>query len=630
MQNVKLVILTMVAVLLSATQLYAFYGPNAIDNELYTKDTLVLEPLSSSQTYQEAKLWFLPDYQEKISADGVSKPSSANNCASFNSDVGGKTYIQNPDLTLYSCSGPTSLANNVKCYYDCKCKIAENTCSGYPDATPKSGNGWSNTSCRKFSVSSCSYGTTLYKNTCTALYTLTKCPANGTCTAEDCAGKIGLTGCDKEYKKSGNTCICATTCSNKISSKPKNSDYTYETCTACGVSSEIQSGWSCVGGYHKNSAGTGCEADCSFTDTCSGYTLATKTGCDYGYDSCTACDTTKYKCKACSYTATCSGYTLATESGCKYGYDSCKACNTTKYKCKGCTPVADETDCAYGSKDVDDGCGGKRKQCKTICEDYGGTFYDNYYADTYQTVFALGTTKILEIYKCYTGTTAYNPSASGRCGHSKICATVKTCPSGQAPNADKTACGTVEDCSAYQGWPYTTLNNDPNTTCKNKYSNAGWVSSDGYVTCGGKQYYKCSCVSGYTYHNTYKTCYPNTTTECSATLGCRTGYTCCGGKCVQDQACDSGDSDIVTFKDIAYDPVAYCTTRGYNYETTYSVTCDSKTRCYKCRKKEQEICSQCQLSDGRCGYLTQMGTDTCVNMGGCCAFDGYDCEWDGC
>ena len=61
------------------------------------------------------------------------------------------------------------------------------------------------------------------------------------------------------------TYSCVATCEDKYTgSLPANAYYTYETCTACGVTSQIKSGWACNSGYVK--AGNTCQkayASCS-------------------------------------------------------------------------------------------------------------------------------------------------------------------------------------------------------------------------------------------------------------------------------------------------------------------------------------------------------------------------------
>ena len=83
------------------------------------------------------------------------------------------------------------------------------------------------------------------------------------------------------------------------------------------------------------------ENGCSYSFKCSGYNFIS---CRYGIeDSCTACGTTKYKCKSCSSTG-CSGYTLTER----------QACDT----------------CTYGSKQCKDSCGVVRHQCCSSSEAY--------------------------------------------------------------------------------------------------------------------------------------------------------------------------------------------------------------------------------------------------------------------
>ena len=260
-----------------------------------------------------AKLWFLPDYQENISGgindDKDKKPNVPNNCASFNGDGSGKTYIQNPDFDAYTCSGPISMANKVKCYYGCKCKTTVSITTGWK--------------CDKYCDSKCvarscaadytlSGGNCVCAKTCTNKVT-TK-PANSTYTYETCTA-CGTTSqiqsswtCNSGYTKSGSTCVCATTCSDKITTKPNNSTFTYENCTACGTTTSIKSSWTCNSGYTKSGSTCVCATTCSdkittkpdnssyVTETCNACgtvsTIKTSWKCDPGYsksgESCTA------------------------------------------------------------------------------------------------------------------------------------------------------------------------------------------------------------------------------------------------------------------------------------------------------------------------------------------------------
>lgn len=300
MKNIKTVILTIVAVFSSVTQLYAFDGLNAINNELYTKDTLAPEPLFSSPSYQEAKTWYLPDYQGNISSGGIAedkdkKPNTSNNCVSFNGDGSGHSYIENPDLAAYTCSGPQNMANRVKCYYDCTCKAAVSITTGWK--------------CDKY-----------------------------------CESKCVARSCASGYMLSGSNCICATTCNHKVTSKPANSSYTYETCTACGNSSQIQSGWSCNSGYTQSGS------SCICAKSCSDKVTTKPANSSYTYETCTACGSSTsiksgWNCNSeytksgssCICATTCSDKVTAKPANSSYTYENCTACGITSSIKKGWT-----------------------------------------------------------------------------------------------------------------------------------------------------------------------------------------------------------------------------------------------------------------------------------------------------
>lgn len=94
-------------------------------------------------------------------------------------------------------------------------------------------------------------------------YGLNSCPANANC--DYCATAYKIVGCDSGYTLTNNTCVCATSCANKISqsSIPANATATTQSCTACGVTSNIIVGWKCNTGYTQ--IGARCElatSDC--------------------------------------------------------------------------------------------------------------------------------------------------------------------------------------------------------------------------------------------------------------------------------------------------------------------------------------------------------------------------------
>ena len=79
-------------------------------------------------------------------------------------------------------------------------------------------------------------------------------PSNAFCSSyySDCSSKCSAWKCNSGYKQSGNSCVCATSCNNTVTSKPANSYYTTSNCTACGVSKTINTGWACNSGYYKS------------------------------------------------------------------------------------------------------------------------------------------------------------------------------------------------------------------------------------------------------------------------------------------------------------------------------------------------------------------------------------------
>ena len=79
-------------------------------------------------------------------------------------------------------------------------------------------------------------------------------PSNASCSSyySDCSSKCSAWKCNSGYKQSGNSCVCATSCNNTVTSKPANSYYTTSNCTACGVSKTINTGWACNSGYYKS------------------------------------------------------------------------------------------------------------------------------------------------------------------------------------------------------------------------------------------------------------------------------------------------------------------------------------------------------------------------------------------
>ena len=99
---------------------------------------------------------------------------------------------------------------------------------------------------------------------------------DGNCIRKTCDKSPNQTGCTNGSQACDDGCggtarQCCVPCTDKITSKPANSNYTYSTCVDGEGSHQIQTGWTCISGYHTKDSG--CEKDCNATN-CSGYTLS--------------------------------------------------------------------------------------------------------------------------------------------------------------------------------------------------------------------------------------------------------------------------------------------------------------------------------------------------------------------
>lgn len=153
-------------------------------------------------------------------------------------------------------------------------------------------------------------------------FALNDCPANANC--DYCATAYKIVGCDSGYTLKNNTCVCATSCTNKISQSaiPANATAVTESCTACDVSTNIITDWKCNTGYTK--VGSRCElayASCESAGylsskvtnaTCQSYTIYLTNGtqktcysnctCNEGFElSGNTCETTTSPCDAAGY-----------------------------------------------------------------------------------------------------------------------------------------------------------------------------------------------------------------------------------------------------------------------------------------------------------------------------------------
>ena len=173
---------------------------------------------------------------------------------------------------------------------------------------------------RKYRVLSCTDPYILSSGTCVCpakvslVYTNDRCTkyCGSTCIAKSCSPSTNQSGCTNGTKSCDNGCgantrQCCVPCTNKVTSKPANSSYTYASCYD-GTTKQIQTGWKCVSGYHQKD--TECEQDC-ISNNCSGYPLSNKpdnadfSECTIKATNCTTSGT-KYKINSCN-----SGYKLS-------------------------------------------------------------------------------------------------------------------------------------------------------------------------------------------------------------------------------------------------------------------------------------------------------------------------------
>ena len=422
---------------------------------------------------------------------------------------------------------------------------------------------------------------------CTAItctYTLTEAACKNECK------KVGSTSCTKDGKTyyetcgdstcgdgescSGGTCVCDTTCADKVSSKPENSSYTTETCTACGNSTIINTGWSCDAGYSKNTAGTACECKLTTTaDTCSSQcknvnnTSCSKDGTVYY----SGCGTSKCEAgQVCNNSSCCTPLKDVDVATCTYGVDEACSdnCGGTRKCCKVCSPKIDEKDCAYGTEDCDDGCGGTRKCCK-VCSDTCSTGSKDKTCTSPMTKISVGTTECGNI--CYDCECSDGYAWKDGVCKDNTCTTNngqnETCPDGSKANKAYTNsagnpcyhCSTAPQPKPAETCTYTNTKESCASSCKN-------VGSE-------------SCVkNGTTY---YKSC---------GTSKCLGGQSCCNGTC-KSFSCTAPSSEYVTSVNGNQDPPAYCHRMGYDYHSVHDMNCDGTTRCYICKKKAADCTS---------------------------------------
>ena len=303
-------------------------------------------------SYQIARSVFLPDYKEPLFAG-----------YELDKDYNQTSDCDNVDslYTTQNCSYPRAVVSSSQCvnksgyYTECVCMP-------------------------QFKYSACTSPYVLSGDSCDGNYEKCACPqtveleysndkctqyCDGKCIAKSCTPLEDQTGCANGVVNcddgcGGTTRKCCAGCTDKVTTKPANSSYTYSSCTDGSGSHQIQTGWECDSGYYES--GGACEKNC-VTNNCSGYTLGScpaNTVCSSCTITASDCSTdgTKYKIDGCDSgyelsggscveiktctENTCSGYTLSscpsngTCSECTVTNTDCSTSGKPKYKLTGC------------------------------------------------------------------------------------------------------------------------------------------------------------------------------------------------------------------------------------------------------------------------------------------------------
>ena len=570
-----------------------------------------------------------------------------NDCKKYYSSCEQAGYLTNQKANATCSTASIYLSNGSTktCYKDCKCDSGyvdvNGTCKLYYSSCEAAGyltSQKANATCSTASIylsngstktcyTNCKCNTNYADvngtcqashNTCEAAGYLTNPKANATCSTAsiylaDGSQKTCYTACKCNNGYTGDPCVCATTCSDKITTKPENSHFNTETCTACGVSSTIKTGWSCDTGYHTSGNTCVCDKTCtdqitskpansSFTTTtCAAcgknYTINIGWSCNSGY--------TKIG-NACEKIVDCSAHTL---TSCPSNA-VCSSCTSNSGSNAGKTTYKFEN-CANNYTLKSGVC-----VCATTCSDRVSSKPDN---STYTTTncTACGVKSTIKTgWACNTGYT--------QSGNSCVCATSCTdqVTSKPANSSYKytscTACGSTKDIAT--GW-----------TCNSGYVNVGGVCQKYHASCEDAGYTTsqkanatCGTTSIYLANGSTKNCYTNSCT-------CNTNYVNVSGTCQRYYASCSAYNSSSSTSALAN---ASCNTASIYLSTGKTQTCYYNCNCNSGYVKVGGICqkyySSCEAANylsspkanATCGtasiYLANGSTKTCYTSNCTC------------
>ena len=378
----------------------------ASPHNAYTHNTAFAVP---EQSFQEAKLWFLPDWQAGLASRTDNAPAGSGDrhdltCSVYDGCFGIPTNM--------TCSDDFTVDGKT-CYKSCSCKSGfvpasssdickgcVNPCDLVTDKAPcpygcKKAYGTCSSKCETCYPDNCRNRTAVSVGSFGCKTYFTDCPSKcQTAYTDNCHIRTAVStpyGCEKYFDDCISKCekAYADNCRN-YSSKPLASSCANgcaqgKTYTDCQSKCSFGCKAKCDTGYHLSSDELSCVAD-SCPD---GYEAGKTCGAGYkrlqsGQSGATPC----YKCEVISCTAgsiSCSGATVAKENGYYSGENKCYTCQTCeqagKKTCNGTCIAASE--CCGGcgtNQKCDNGTCVQDKTPAQICEEKGyarGTYCDN-------------------------------------------------------------------------------------------------------------------------------------------------------------------------------------------------------------------------------------------------------------
>ena len=299
--------------------------------DVMTHTALLPKPVASDKTFSLAATWWLPDWQGSQGSRGSEDKGGGDidgNCE--------KNYGMHTPSNIdgrYVCSKYNyNVTSSLKCHVNCRCKDEY-----------------------KYTSSNCSGNYTTAGTSCEGKYNQCVCKSEFKYNSSNCSGEYEVSGtsCGGNY----NGCTIRPECTvSSMSCTYGCAGYnSCDRCTSCKSNPDCDvSDKSCTYGcasYNSCSKCTSCKSnpDCS----------ATAVSCDYGCASTNSCGI----CTSCKGNPDCD----VADKSCDYGCAATNSCGKCT-SCKSCTPsCTNESNCRWGSKKINDSCGGTCVKCYPSC-----------------------------------------------------------------------------------------------------------------------------------------------------------------------------------------------------------------------------------------------------------------------